>query len=83
MCSIYYDQALKNFKLHTFTKPELVRTMYHKAVFLQNIGNHSTAAQLMDEAKILYNELVPVQGSSETVDLSYELLDMIVPIWSR
>lgn len=57
MRSIYFDQALKNFRLHSF-KPELVRTIDRKAVFLKETGNQVAGKQLMDEARVLYTEVV-------------------------
>ncbi|KAF4633455.1 hypothetical protein G7Y89_g4662 [Cudoniella acicularis] len=81
--NIYFDQALKNFKLHGFTKPELIRTMYRKAKFLENIENYDSAAQLMGETLVLYKELVPSHVAFEINDLNDELLDIIVPVWGR
>lgn len=82
--SIFFDQALRNFELHAFTKPELARTTYKKARFMKEIGNEDAAEELMDKAERLYADLVP--SYRVTCDRGFpreEDFDRIVPPWSR
>ena len=73
--SIYYDQALDNFSLHTFTKPELALTKHKKAKFMRDLGDTESAADLAEQAWQLYEELVPhahVKSAAELQDGDFE-----------
>ena len=81
--SIFYDQALSNFGLHAFTKPELALTKHRKAKFMRDIGNVEAAAKLDEEASGSYFELVGDDRSDIAASLSDADFEKIVPLWSR
>ena len=81
--SIFFDQALKNYGLHAFTKPELALIRHKKAKFLQEIGNSDASIELAEKAWELYREIAPVEGPIRAANLQNEHFEKIVPLWSR
>ena len=81
--SIYFDQAVKNFGHHDFTKPNLALAKHKKAKFMHEIGNSDAAKELAEEARRLYNEVVSANHAPAADALRDEDFEKIVPLWSR
>jgi hypothetical protein len=82
MHSILFDQAFKNFELQPYYKPELARTCFKKAKFLESLGDEADSRTMMIKAEALYLELVP-SAKSQSMSLTAQDFDNIVAIWAR